>query len=81
VWRSRANERGVEVKRIALGLIRFYQAAISPNMPTMCRFSPSCSQYGYEAVERHGLVKGVWLTAGRICRCHPLSKGGFDPVP
>jgi len=69
------------VKRIALGLIRFYQAAISPTMPTLCRFSPSCSQYGYEAVEKHGLVKGVWLTAGRICRCHPLSKGGFDPVP
>jgi len=69
------------VKRIVLSLIGFYQAAISPNMPTLCRFAPSCSQYGFEAVEKHGVLKGSWLTAGRICRCHPLSKGGVDPVP
>lgn len=69
------------MKRIALGLIRFYQVAVSPNTPTMCRFAPSCSHYGYEAVEKYGVLRGVWLTAGRICRCHPLSKGGVDPVP
>jgi putative membrane protein insertion efficiency factor len=69
------------VKRIALGLIKFYQVAISPNTPTMCRFAPSCSHYGYEAVQKYGVLRGGWLTAARICRCHPLSKGGVDPVP
>ncbi len=69
------------MKRLALGLIRFYQTAISPNKPTLCRYVPSCSQYGYEAIEKHGVVKGGWLTAKRICSCHPLAKGGVDPVP
>ena len=50
-------------------------------MPKSCRFVPSCSQYGYEAVEKYGVVKGGWLIAWRICRCHPLGKGGVDPVP
>jgi putative membrane protein insertion efficiency factor len=69
------------VKRFALSLIRLYQLAISVNTPKSCRFVPSCSQYGYEAVEKYGVVKGGWLIAGRICRCHPLGKGGVDPVP
>ena len=69
------------MKRFALKLIRFYQVAISPNKPTLCRFVPSCSHYGYEAVERHGVVKGCWLTLKRISRCHPLNEGGYDPVP
>jgi len=66
---------------LALNLIRFYQMAISANRPPSCRFVPSCSQYGYEAIEKYGVVKGTWLIAGRICRCHPLCKGGVDPVP
>ncbi|HEY49404.1 MAG TPA: membrane protein insertion efficiency factor YidD [Dehalococcoidia bacterium] len=69
------------MKRLALIFIRFYQVAISPNTPSSCRFVPSCSHYGYEAIDKYGVVKGGWLTAKRICRCHPLNRGGFDPVP
>jgi putative membrane protein insertion efficiency factor len=69
------------MKRIALGLIRFYQLAISPFSPPSCRYIPTCSQYGYEAITKHGLIKGGLLTAKRLLRCHPFSKGGIDPVP
>lgn len=69
------------MKRIALGLIRFYQLAISPYTPPSCRYIPTCSQYGYEAITKHGLIKGGLLTAKRLLRCHPFSRGGIDPVP
>lgn len=69
------------MKRIALGLIRFYQLAISPYTLPSCRYLPTCSHYGYEAIEKHGLIKGGLLTAWRLFRCNPLSKGGIDPVP
>lgn len=69
------------MKRIALGLIRFYQLAISPLTPPSCRYIPTCSQYGYEAITKHGLIKGGLLTAKRLLRCHPFSRGGIDPVP
>lgn len=69
------------MKRIALGLIRFYQLAISPFTPPSCRYVPTCSQYGYEAITKHGLIKGGLLTAKRLLRCHPFSRGGIDPVP
>lgn len=69
------------MKRIALGLIRFYQLAISPFTPPSCRYIPTCSQYGYEAITKHGLIKGGLLTARRLLRCHPFSRGGIDPVP
>ncbi|MFO8102260.1 MAG: membrane protein insertion efficiency factor YidD [Dehalococcoidia bacterium] len=69
------------MKEIALILIRFYQGAISPLTPPSCRYQPTCSQYGYEAIKKHGVIKGGWMTAWRILRCHPLAKGGFDPVP
>jgi len=69
------------MKRIALVLIRFYQLAISPFTPPSCRYVPTCSQYGYEAITKHGLIKGGLLTAKRLLRCHPFSKGGIDPVP
>ncbi|HEY9382305.1 MAG TPA: membrane protein insertion efficiency factor YidD [Gemmatimonadales bacterium] len=62
-------------------LIRGYQRVVSPALPSSCRFSPSCSQYTLEAIERHGLVRGGWLGARRIVRCHPFNPGGFDPVP
>ena len=63
------------------GLIRIYQIFISPLLPSSCRFHPSCSCYGVEAVVRHGGVKGGWLTLRRILRCHPWGGSGYDPVP
>lgn len=67
-----------------LGLIRLYQILLSPivNMRgPVCRFYPSCSHYGYEAIATHGSLAGTWLTARRLVRCHPWNAGGYDPVP
>ena len=63
------------------GLIRLYQKFISPGLGRNCRFSPSCSQYGIEAIRTHGCVKGLLLTVWRIARCNPLGRWGYDPVP
>ncbi|MFZ5562690.1 MAG: membrane protein insertion efficiency factor YidD [Thermodesulfobacteriota bacterium] len=62
-------------------LIKGYQLVLSPLLGPACRFYPSCSQYAYEAVSRHGVVKGLFLAAKRIARCHPFHAGGYDPVP
>ena len=67
--------------RAVAGVFRLYQLALSPLLPPSCRFSPSCSHYGIEALKRHGLLAGLWLTACRIGRCHPWGGSGFDPVP
>ncbi|MDW0110183.1 membrane protein insertion efficiency factor YidD [Sporosarcina aquimarina] len=69
------------MKKLVLLLIRFYQKMISPLTPPSCRFYPTCSHYGVEAVETHGVIKGLFLTIIRISKCHPFHKGGFDPVP
>ena len=69
------------MRRGALALIRFYQHYISPSRPPACRFQPSCSHYGYEAIERYGLVRGSWLALRRLARCHPLHAMSYDPVP
>ncbi|EKN65968.1 hypothetical protein BABA_17532 [Neobacillus bataviensis LMG 21833] len=69
------------MKKIFLSIIRFYQVAISPLKPPTCRFYPTCSHYGFEAVQRFGAVKGGWLAMKRILKCHPFHPGGFDPVP
>jgi putative membrane protein insertion efficiency factor len=69
------------VKYLALALIRAYQRFISPLLPPACRFEPSCSRYGYEAISRYGIVHGGWLTVKRLSRCHPFNPGGYDPVP
>lgn len=66
---------------VALTLIRAYQLLVSPFIPGGCRFSPSCSAYASEAVERHGVVKGAWLGLKRLLRCHPFGASGHDPVP
>ena len=68
-------------KRALLWLIRFYRASLSPMHPPCCRFIPTCSQYALEAVEKYGAAKGGLMALGRILRCHPLHKGGYDPVP
>lgn len=67
--------------RPLIAAIRFYRKGISPLKPPVCRFYPSCSQYGLEAIERYGAAKGSWLLLRRVLRCHPFSRGGFDPVP
>ena len=69
------------VSAIPLALIRFYQILLSPLFPSACRFQPTCSVYTYEAIEKHGVIKGSWLGAKRLARCGPWTKGGYDPVP
>lgn len=65
----------------AIALVRTYQLFLSPLLPSSCRYIPTCSAYAVEAIERHGVVRGGWLAAKRIARCHPLRPGGHDPVP
>ena len=69
------------MKRLLLGLVRLYQYLISPLLGPRCRFHPSCSHYAIEAIERHGALRGGWLAARRLGRCHPWHPGGYDPVP
>jgi putative membrane protein insertion efficiency factor len=69
------------MKWFALRLIRLYQRTLSVALPPSCRFVPSCSQYGYEAIEKYGVFKGSLMAGWRILRCNPFSKGGYDPVP
>ena len=65
-----------------LALIRVYQKIVSPSLPPdTCRFYPSCSHYGYQAIYKHGAFKGTYLTIWRVLRCNPFNPGGFDPVP
>ena len=68
-------------RAVLIGLIRFYQVAISPWTPAACRYHPTCSGYAMEAVRRHGGLRGGWLAARRLLRCHPWGGSGFDPVP
>lgn len=69
------------MKKLLMTLIRFYQKNISPRLPSMCRYYPTCSHYALEAIETHGTFKGSLLAAWRILRCNRLFKGGYDPVP
>ncbi len=69
------------MRKLVILPIRFYRYAISPMMASHCRFYPSCSAYAIEAIEQHGSLRGSWLAAKRLSRCHPWHPGGFDPVP
>ncbi|MCA9650196.1 MAG: membrane protein insertion efficiency factor YidD [Myxococcales bacterium] len=69
------------VVRVMMGMIRVYQRFVSPMLGPRCRFYPSCSCYAHEALHHHGALRGSWLTARRLLRCHPFHPGGYDPVP
>lgn len=69
------------LRRLVMTALRFYKSAISPWLPPACRFEPTCSQYAIEAVELHGVARGLVLAVKRLARCQPFSRGGFDPVP
>ena len=69
------------MKKIALGLIRFYKSFLSPVLPPSCIYQQTCSQYTYEAIEKYGLLRGSWMGLLRLLRCHPFARGGYDPVP
>lgn len=69
------------MRRVLIAFIRAYQYLLSPWWGSHCRFTPTCSHYAAEALERHGALSGSWLALRRILRCHPWSAGGYDPVP
>jgi putative membrane protein insertion efficiency factor len=69
------------MQRILMGIIRLYQWTLSPMLGPRCRFYPSCSCYAHRAIELHGVLRGTWLGAKRLLRCHPFAEGGYDPVP
>ncbi len=66
---------------ILIRALLFYKRAVSPVLPPTCRYTPTCSEYALEAIERHGTIRGVGLAARRLASCNPLSRGGYDPVP
>jgi uncharacterized protein len=76
-----AQARPSGAARVLITLITGYRRFISPLLGARCRFAPSCSAYALEAVREHGALRGTWLAARRIGRCHPFNPGGFDPVP
>ena len=69
------------MKGAVLAALRFYKAAVSPMLPPACRYTPTCSEYAMQAVEKHGVARGAWLATKRVLSCHPWSRGGYDPVP
>lgn len=68
------------MKTVLLWFIRFYQRFISPGLPAACRFQPTCSEYGYQAIEKYGIIKGGGKAVWRVLRCNPFTRGGYDPV-
>ncbi len=69
------------LRAVFLALIRFYRRAISPLTPPACRFTPTCSAYAQEAIEKYGAGRGAWMALRRLLRCHPFGGKGYDPVP
>ncbi len=69
------------IRRLAIFLLRCYKRFLSPLLPPMCRFEPTCSVYTMQAVDKYGALRGIWLGICRLGRCHPFNPGGWDPVP
>ena len=69
------------MKRVLLAALRFYKAQISPALPPACRYTPTCSEYAIEAVDRHGAWRGTVMAIRRVISCNPFARGGYDPVP
>ena len=69
------------MKRVLIAILRFYKRRISPLLPDACIYTPTCSEYAMEAIEKHGVLKGTGLVIWRVLRCNPFAKGGYDPVP
>ena len=70
----------VPVRRLVIGLIQIYRRFLSPMLPPTCRYEPSCSLYTVQAIEKYGVLKGLFMGILRVLRCHPFARGGFDPV-
>lgn len=73
------SRRGLAA-RAALALLRLYKRWLSPLLPPLCRFHPTCSEYAFQSIAKYGLLRGAWLALRRLGRCHPLHPGGYDPV-
>lgn len=69
------------IRQLPIAFIRFYQTWLSPLLPPACIYQPSCSQYAIEAIQSYGAIRGCWMGAARLLRCHPFARGGYDPVP
>lgn len=81
VFHMQMEKLEIDMKKLFLFIIKFYRKYISPMKSTKCPYIPSCSEYGMEAIEKYGALKGGTLALWRIIRCNPFSKGGYDPVP
>ena len=81
VFHIQMEKLEIDMKKLFLFIIKFYRKYISPMKSTKCPYIPSCSEYGMEAIEKYGALKGGVLALWRIIRCNPFSKGGYDPVP
>ena len=68
------------MRTLTVALLRTYKRWVSPRLPSACRYHPTCSEYMMEAIEKHGVARGVWMGTRRLLRCHPFREGGFDPV-
>jgi len=69
------------MRKLIVAILRLYKLLLSPLLPSACRYYPSCSEYMRQAVEKHGVTRGLWMGAKRLLRCHPFHAGGLDPVP